>query len=166
MPRPASTPARLRLPARIRVRPSPGDGDSAEWHLALADRIASLPGLKSVVSGELTDDELPTGGIGLSFDDPAGPGAGPRLLFRFTREGLAVYGLADWDRHQVLRSGWGRLKHDHVLLHLPRDAGELDVCWRVVEHAFTVFSARPAGLGPARAASPWDLPRFSRTSLQ
>ena len=89
-----------------------------------------------------------------------------RLLCEVSRDGLAVYGLSDSDRHQVLRSGWGRLHRDHVLLHLPRDEYELDTCWQIVEHACFQTAGSAAGPTAGRKASPWDLPRFSRTSLQ
>lgn len=160
MPPMSSAPARLRLPARIRVKRVPGD--DLPTLLTLADRIAGLPGIRTL---DDVDDRL-TGNITLTLEPGAAADEAALLLCRFSREGLAVYGLSDWDRHQVLRCGWGRLARDHVLLHLPRDEQELDVCWQIVEHAFIASTLNRTGSRRGRAASPWDLPRFSRTSLQ
>ncbi|MDX1498289.1 MAG: hypothetical protein R3176_00225 [Woeseiaceae bacterium] len=160
MPRPPTAPARLRLPARIRVRRTPEE--ELDVLLAFADRIGGLPGIRTL---DDSDDRL-TGSVVLVLDPLSATDSTAPLLCRISREGLAVYGLSDWDRHQVLLSGWGRLSQDHVLLHLPRDQRELDVCWRIVEHAFIASTLKPHGSRAARAASPWDLPRFSRTSLQ
>ena len=81
-------------------------------------------------------------------------------------DGIFVHGLTDWDRHQVGLRGWGRLKGHGVLLHLPRDSDELEVCWNLLRRAYESLRADLARLGPTRPVWPYDMPRFSRTALQ
>ena len=88
------------------------------------------------------------------------------LLCTIGREGIAIYNLGEWDRHQVLRGGWGRLHRDHVQMFLPRNNEELEVCWGILQRAYRCLSEVSAQGRAVRRTSPWDLPRFSRTSLQ
>lgn len=160
MTRSATSQARLSLPARIRIRTN--NELSVDSRLVLADRLAALPRLRAVT---IVDDPL-TGSPDVCLAWQPGSGPEARLLCRFTDAGIAVYGLSDRDRYQVLLSGWGRLKRDHVLLYLPRDEHETGVCRGIIEHAYFATTTNSGETTRPRAASPWDLPRFSRTSLQ
>lgn len=154
---------RLRLPARIRSGPAAADVTACR--LELADRIALLPGIR-VLEGPDGDVAASVSVVLSRSDGSTGSDAVDRFFCQVSRDGLAISGLCDRDRHQVIRGGWGRLRRDHVLLHLPRNADELAVCWHVVEQAFTALCRDSDHFTGRRRASPWDLPRFSRTSLQ
>lgn len=163
MPSPVDGAARFQLPARIRLKHVPVS--SIDCQLGLADRIAGLPGISTF---EHPDDSLPSA-VSVYLGETVGltrKRTTSVLLCRISREGIEICGLSDWERHQVLRSGWGRLRNEQVLVHLPRDADELETCWRVIARAHTALKADFCNAGRARAASPWELPRFSRTSLQ
>jgi hypothetical protein len=151
------------LPARIRVKRAPEDGFCCR--LALAERIAGLPGIQTVEDGaspmpSQVDVYLQAPGTANRRHHPA------ILLCTIGREGIAIRGLNEWDRHQVLRGGWGRLVRDHVVMHLPRDFEELEVCWGVLQRAYQYLSDLAAQGRPGCKTPPWNLPRFSRTSLQ
>ena len=152
-----------RLPARIRARRAPADGFCSR--LALAERIAGLPGIRTVEDGaspvpDRVDVYLQAPGTAVrrQQDDI--------LLCTLGRDGIAIRGLNEWDRHQVLRGGWGTLVRDHVVMHLPRDFEELEVCWGVLQRAYRYLSDLAAQGRPACKTPSWNLPRFSRTSLQ
>ena len=153
---------RFNLPARIR---SKGDcPDSMSVRMALADRIADLPGIVT----EEHDATLPCS-VAVYLRAPCGsvhklrPGV---LLCNIGKDGVEVFGLSAWDRHQVALRGWGRLRGQGVLLHLPRDNEELDICWALLQRAYRSLTDVSAALRPVRAVWPYDLPRFSRTALQ
>jgi hypothetical protein len=154
---------RLQLPARIRARSAPEDGFSSR--LTLADRIAELPDIHTI---ERSLDTLPcSADVFLCKLAPSGRKQRPAvLLCSISRDGIAVHGLGDWDRYQVLCNGWGKLHRDRVLIFLPRDERELEVCWHILQSAYRLLSEASAVAPPQRMTSPWDLPRFSRTPLQ
>jgi len=151
------------LPARIRANKA--TADDLGCRLGLADRIAGLPGISTV---EELGDTLPcrvrvyfqAPSVSIRRQHPALP------LCTIGRDGIVIHGLSEWDRHQVLRGGWGRLEQDHVLIFLPRDDEELEVCWAVLQRAYGCLSKVSAVLPMVRTVSPWDLPRVSRTTLQ
>lgn len=151
------------LPARIRVRKTPADGFCCR--LALAERIAGLPGIQT-----LEDEPGPMPSQVHVYLQASGTSVRRSheaiLLCTLGRDGLAIRGLTEWDRHQVLRGGWGRLVRDHVVMHLPRDIEELEVCWGVLQRAYRYLSDLSAQGRPAGKTPPCSLPRFSRTSLQ
>ena len=151
------------LPARIRAKKEPDD--SLACRLSLADRIAGLANIHSVEN--VTDTlpcrvdiylQVPSVSIRRQHD--------AYLLCTIGRDGVHLHGLSEWDRHQVLRGGWGRLEHDHVLIFLPRNNEELEVCWEMLQRAYQNLSSVSATGPLVRKSHPWDLPRFSRTALQ
>jgi hypothetical protein len=154
---------RFKLPARIRRKPNTtGDFDA---RIALADRIAGLPGIETI---ERNDDSescridiyLRNGRMSLR------PSRKPALLFcSLERSDITVSGLDRWTRHQVLSRGWGQLVGDAVCVTLPRDAAELETVWSIVQQAHGhLFDASTPEPGAVRIST-WDLPKFSRTSL-
>ena len=156
--------SRSRLPARIRVKSAPDD--SIASRLALADRIAQLPGIETVEDRwdstlRSVDVFLRRQPVSLRKQWP------PTRLCSISVKGISVYGLSDPDRHQVLSRGWGRLAQDGVLMFLPRDEAELDVCWDVLQRAYHSLIQASAQTAPVRTIV-WggNLPRFSRTTLQ
>jgi hypothetical protein len=163
MARPLQELDHYHLPARLKVKKVPAGGFSCR--LALADRLAHLHGIHAV---EDPSDTLPcradvflrVPSRSIRRDDDV------FLLCTIHRDDIGVYGLTEWDRHQVLRGGWGRLVHDHVLMHMPRDSEELEVCWGILQRAYQYLSDNSAQDRTVRKASPRDLPRFSRTTLQ
>lgn len=153
---------RLNLPTRIRAK-SAGP-DSLRARLELADRIATLPG----ASTEDHDATVPR-----SVDVFLRPGGEPSrrrlvefLLCTINSDGIWVYGLDDRDRHQILLRRWGRLQANGVLLFLPRDDEELEVCWMILQRAYRRLDQFSTKACSGSAAWSGDLPRFSRTSLQ
>jgi hypothetical protein len=153
---------RFHLPTRIRSKkPTP---ESLSARLELAERIAELPGTR-------TEDHESTLPCGVDVFLCA-PQTVPRkrradtLLCRVGADGIRVCGLGGWERHQIVLRGWGRLMLRDVLLHLPRDSNELEVCWDVVLRAYNTLTAGTAEPGPVRTVRHMHLPRFSRTNLQ
>ena len=151
------------LPARIRAEKA--SDDAFACRLSLADRISSLANIHTVE--DITDTlpcrvdvylQAPSTSIRRQHD--------AQLLCTIGRDGVHVYGLREWDRHQVLRGGWGRLERDHVLILLPRDSEELEVCWGMLQRAHQYLSSVSAAGPLVRKTHTWDLPRFSRTALQ
>lgn len=153
----------LQLPSRIRSKLAATDGGLAR--LALAERISELPGIRTVETGS----QLLPSGVSVFLQDHSGSirkQLPPRLLCNISRDGIRVHGLADRDRNQILSRGWGSLTQDSVLVYLPRDDMETEVCWSILQHAYnslTTVSVRPPSV---RRASVGALPRFSRTTLQ
>jgi len=129
-----------------------------EPQLTLAERIAGLPGIEIV---RQTDDGL-AAEVAIYVLD--GTTAEARLLCNLQTEGITVHGLDDWDRHQVVSRGWGKLTRDCVLLFIPRDDSEIDVCWDILKRAGNRLSHSSAVR--TRRVSAWGLPSYSRTTLQ
>lgn len=154
--------SRFILPARVRTGQAQNDSISAR--LALADRIADLPGIETT---ELDRDgrtwsvdvfvRLPV--YSIRKQRP------PMLLCRIGADGIVAFGLSNPDRHQVLSRGWGRLHSDGVMLFLPRDEGELDMTWNILFRAYESLTNSSAAAVPVRAAWFDELPSFSRTNL-
>jgi len=159
---PASETVRLRLPTRTRINLGP-DGNGATRY-RLAERIAALPRVHTV---EDPDGVLPgkvavyvhaAGAIRQQHERPI-------PFCDITSSGIGVEGLDDAGRHQVLSRGWGRLENHRMQLFLPRNDGELDVCWRILYCAYCSLLNSPAAPPLARRAPPPELPEFSRTTL-
>ncbi|MDH3373268.1 MAG: hypothetical protein OER22_04150 [Gammaproteobacteria bacterium] len=154
---------RYHLPARIRAKKVPENGFSCR--LALADRIADLPGIHTV---EKSSDTLPHG-VDVYLQSPSRSlrkQRDPILLCSIGRDGVAVHGLSEWDKHQVLCGGWGKLERDHVLIFLPKDFEELEVCWGLLHRAYGSLSDASVHTPLARSATVGRLPRFSRMTHQ
>jgi hypothetical protein len=133
--------------------------------LALADRIAALPGIETVEAqpGAMPHRVevylRPTSASIRSFPD--------RLrLCTISRDELVVYGLGDGDKYRVLSRGWGRLRHHGVRLFLPRDSEELNVCWEILERAYRCLQEASATVRQPKRARFAELPGISRTTLQ
>lgn len=147
--RPPTAP--FRLPPRVRFKPE--RESSSGPRLALADRIA---GLRDIETIEYGNDAPPR---------EAHFYLRRRTLCSIQPHGITVHGLDNRDRNQVIAGGWGSLVGDRVLVHLPRDARELDVCWRIVcqaHESLTSATDRPDQVH--NAARIW--PQISRTNLQ
>jgi len=159
----AEVPDRFRLPARIRA--SSALQDEFLCRIALADRIAALPG---IVTEEDAAATLPGRvSVYLQLTDRA-----PRrylqraLLCTISHSGVESFGLDTWGMHQVLSRGWGSLQRDFVLLHLPRDAQELEVCWNILRRTYQNISTTSVRPAAAQIMATPARPRFSRTTLQ
>ncbi|HEY5643847.1 MAG TPA: hypothetical protein VIS31_13350 [Woeseiaceae bacterium] len=153
MATPETKPARFQLPTRIRSKKEPRVTPS----LTFADRVASLPGIE--IKAPAADGAPAEISIYLNSGDQ------PTLLCSLLSTGIAVHGLDNWDRHQVVSRGWGRLVQNRVMLFLPRDDGELDVCWDILKRATTRL-AQPSAVPARHSLSVWDMPSYSRTTLQ
>jgi hypothetical protein len=160
---PAPETGRIHLPARIKAKTMPENGFSSG--LALAHRIAELPGIETVESG---GDTLPCCvDVHLHRQSrSAHELSAPLLLCSIGNDGVVIRGLSNWDKHRVLCGGWGRLERDYVTIFLPRDEMELEVCWSILQRAYHSLLATSATVPLMRTASSWGLPRFSRTTLQ
>ena len=149
------------LPARIRAKKV--HDDSFSCRLALADRMADLAGIQVVEDG---DDVLPNR-VNVYLQAPSTSQRREHaawLLCKIGADGIEIYGLEQWDRHQVLRGGWGRLRQGHVCMYPPRDDLELEVCWGVIQRAYRFLSDVSARAPLARKFASWAQPRFSRTA--
>jgi len=159
---PASETDRLRLPPRPRINLGPDGNGAARYRLA--ERIAGLPRVHTV---EEPDGILP--GKVAVYVHAAGAARrqheSPISFCDITSSGISLEGLDDAERHQVLSRGWGRLENHRMQLFLPRNDGELDVCWRILYRAYCSLINSPAARPLARRAPPAELPEFSRTTL-
>jgi len=155
---------RFSLPARIRT----GKAYPNEFatKLALIDRIADLPGIETV---ERNGDTVPSHvDVYLTRHStiPVRKRLLPPLLCSLNSKGLTIEDLDDWARHKVVTSGWGKLIYNSVLVFLPRDYDELEVCWSIVQRAYgNLFDALAPEPG-TQVVSTWEWPKFSRTTLQ
>ena len=164
MAEPALESTQFHLPVRIRSRRA--SADDLNLRLALAEYLSELPELTAV---EAADTTVPWS-VDMHLQIPAAsPGERePAPLFcRIHHDGIGVHGLTDRDRYQVLVRGWGRLARNSVILHMPRDVGELEVCWEILQRAYRSLIQSSAQNSSMRR-SVWsdNLPRFSRTTLQ
>lgn len=160
---PASERVRRQLPTRLRAKKNARD--SLTVRLALADRIAALPGIETL-------EERP-GAVPSRVDVYLRPPSAsirrrpePVKLCTISRNGIAVCGLSDRDRYWVLSRGWGRLCQNGVNVFLPRDIEELEVCWTILEQAYRSVYESSVTVAPPRIAWSDRLPKFSRTTLQ
>lgn len=164
MPTTVSKSTRFELSQRVRTdQKAP---NALKVKLALIDRIAELPGIKKVDC----EDDASRCQINIYLKcDPAKSQregrAGP-MLCSITRDGIAIRGLDQWARHQVISRGWGKLELDGVLVFLPRNDRELDTVWTVIRRAYDNLFNPSANIPGVQIVSTWDWPKFSRTSLQ
>ena len=154
---------RFTLPTRIRLKKA--TAEDLAIRLQLAERIAGLPRTRIADQG----GTLPCT-VDVYLTAPA-KGEHKRVpdlgLCTINGTGIRVRGLRDRDRHQVVMHGWGRLQHDgEVLLFMPRDADELDVCWKILTRAYSRLIEYSQTARPVRIAWRSNLPSFSRTTLQ
>ena len=154
---------RLRLPARVRTLQSPDN--NIPVRLALADRIADLPGIQAA-DHDPADDWKNVDVLLLPRVTARRKQRQPLLLCNIRADGIVVQGLINRHRHQVLSRGWGRLRENSVLLYLPRDEEELEIVWSILRCAYDSVMVVSAGASPVRAAWFDGLPSFSRTNLQ
>jgi len=103
--------------------------------LLLAHRIAELPGAKVVDidnnGGPFTVQVYLTPGA----EKNAGASS-DRLFAQISHDGIVVNGLQNSDKHQVLSRGWGKLRKRAVVLYMPRNLQELEICWEILQRAF------------------------------
>ena len=155
---------RFNLPARIRNKRNTADDFGAR--IALADRIADLPGIETI---ERNDEAVPSR-IDICLrrkgTDRGLKSKSARLLCSLDRENVTVSGLDRWGRHHVLACGWGRLVGDRVSVYLPRDRKELETVWSILQRAYNRRYDPSAPEPGSLTVSIWDWPKFSRTSLQ
>jgi hypothetical protein len=164
MAEPALESTPFQLPVRIRSRKS--SADMLASRIALAERLSAFPDLTVL---ETSDPTVPWSvNVYLQLSGTVAIRERPAMqMCSFEPEGIRVHGLSDRDRYQVLARGWGRLTRSSVVLHPPRDAGEMDVCWEILQRAYRSLLQSSAHPSPARSAARIDyLPRFSRTTLQ
>ncbi len=134
--------------------------------LALVDRIADLPGIEAV---EHSINQLPRQiDIYVHNTIHEQPMRKRRrdLLCSLSAVGIVVPGLDRWTRHQVVLRHWGCPLRDHVMLYMPRDDDELDVCWNIIRQAYDAFFATATKAHGRYSLMARDLPKFSRTTLQ
>ena len=154
----------LQLPVRIRSRKA--SPDALGLRQALAQRLSELPDVTVIESPDATVPCSMDAHLRVPALHDAERHVAP-LFCSLTEEGIGICGLSDRDRYQVLARGWGRLTRRCVLLHLPRDTGEMDVCWEILQRAYRSLnqpSARSSIMRPMARVD--NLPSFSRTTLQ
>ena len=155
---------RFTLPARIRAHKAAAE--EREALQALIDRVTALAGVETT---ECDNDAL-TRRIAVYFRGararPALRNPYSSLFCYFDSDGIGVYGLDRWAKHQVVMRGWGRLIGARAQLYLPRDDEELEICWSILRLAYdSLFDATASRAATGRRSS-WELPQFSRTTLQ
>ena len=164
MPDPAFAAARFKLPTRIRSRMR--NGAENKSRMDLIDRIADLQGIRLAEH----DDEAAPRRVNVYLETARCVSRNRHdeisLLCSLGREGIAVYGLDRWARHQVLARSWGGLNRDSVLVYPPRDSNELEAVWQIVRRAYDNRQSAPEKEDGTQVISTWDVPKFSRTSLQ
>ena len=149
-----------------RVRTEKTFANELETRLALIDRIAELPGIET--------RERRDGATSCQVDLYLRHNSTRRSKERqsasyfcsLSRDGLKIRGLDLWAQHQVVSRGWGKLSSDEVLVFLPRNRRELDTVWKVVQRAYENLFDPSARVPGAHIVSTWDLPKYSRTTLQ
>jgi len=155
---------RFKLPARIRNKRN--TAADFEARMALADRIADLPGIETI---ERADDTVPSRidvYLRREYSARVFKSRPARLFCSLDRDSVTVNGLDRWGRHQVLSCGWGTLVDELVCIHLPRDRKELDAVWSIVHRAYNSFFDSSEPEPGSIVLSTWDWPKYSRTSLQ
>ncbi len=156
------TTCRFKLPTRVRF--GPDLIDAFVPRIALAERISELP---EVTVRERGDDAV-GGTVDVYIHSQVtrlGKVPPARLFCRIDHEAITVYGLDDWEKHQVLAGGWGNLHLRNVRLHMPRNETETDVCWTILRQAYDALRTTPVAPGMCLAPRPvW--PSYSRTKLQ
>lgn len=154
MATPAFDLVRLQLPTRIRASTAANNGIA--YRYLLADRSTALPNIKIVrdnASGLPCD-------VSLYLQEPE------ILLGHFGAGGIRLRGLSDADRHRLVAKGWARLTADGVIIFLPRNDRELEICWNIVFHAYSSITESSARVPRVQSSKYGNTPRFSRTSLQ
>ena len=155
---------RFQLPARIRIGSSAPQGVPMKQELT--DRIARLPGVKMI---HRSSDTPQSQAYAYLCEQPMRRALGnPRsvLLCRIGSDGIAIHGLDNWARHQVVMRGWGKLLDTRVVLYLPRDHREAETCWSIILQAHTALTDPSANVARRASASAGRMPSFSRTTLQ
>lgn len=164
MERSARKKTRLKLSARIRNKRN--TAGNFEARVALADRIADLPGIETAERG----NEAVPGRVDVYLrrdrTDQGLKRKPARLLCSLDRDNVIVAGLDRWEQYQVLSTGWGKLVDDTVYVYLPRDGKELETVWSIVERAYDRLFDSSAPEHGSLIISTWDCPKYSRTSLQ
>lgn len=164
MATPAHQLPRFQLPARIRAHKT-GSEELPAWQ-ALVDRVTNLPGTETT---ERDNDTLTRQIVVYLHGAPARRtirNPRPVLLCNLSDDGIAIYGLDNWAKHQVVMRGWGKLINDRVQLFLPRDDDELEICWRILRTAHDSLFDPATSIPATGNRSGWDMPQFSRTTLQ
>jgi hypothetical protein len=154
---------RLILPARIQLTGSLTN--SLQPRLSLVDRIAELP---YIVTVENDTDTLHFN-VSVYLQQVTASlkkRPEPVRFCKIDHAGIDIFGLDDTDKQQVLSSGWCRTRASHVLMYLPRDDAEVEICWNILMRAYDQLYEQSTQARPIRAASAWTLPSFSRTNLQ
>ena len=154
---------RFILPARIQLNSSLTNN----WQprLSLVERIAELP---HIVTAENAIDTLD---FNVSvYLQQAAPSLRKRLepirFCNIDHDGIEVFGLNDTDKQQVLSRGWGRSGASRVLMYLPRDDTEVEICWNILMRAYERLYEQSTEARSIRVVPAWTLPNFSRTNLQ
>ena len=132
---------RFKLPTRIRSLMKLVDGFTPR--LLLADRIAAMPGV-TVIDNDSDKGPMVVRVMLTRSADSSHTTAGEQPFAEISRDGIVVYGLRSWDKHQVLCRGWGKLRNRGVLLFLPRDERELEICWSILSRAYDHLTAESA----------------------
>jgi hypothetical protein len=151
------------VPARASDPDRFTDGNTAR--LMLAGRIAALPAILTIDNGS---EPVPSS-VTVYLVNEHGPmrkRRPPITLCVLNRDGMTVNGLSLRDRRHLAERGWGILHHDRVQVPHPRNAGEVEVCWTILQHAHSSLLNISISLPASHHALHGDLPRFSRTTLQ
>ena len=156
------TTCRFKLPTRVRF--GPDLIDAFVPRIALAERISELP---ETIVRERGDDTL-SRSVDVYIQGQVtrlGKVSPARLFCRINHESITVFGLDDWEKHQVLASGWGSLHQRNVILHMPRNETETDICWTILRQAYDAL--RTSSVPPGMRLTPRRVwPSYSRTKLQ
>ena len=164
MPETAKIQARFALPTRVRLRKRLEAELKAR--LDLIDRIADLQGVD--VAEQHDDSGSCRVDAHLRLSRPVAPYPDSRstLLCSLSSDGISIFDLDRWAQNQVVAHGWGALHETYALVHLPRDANELEAVWQIVRRAYDHWQIEPNTEHAGPVLSTWDWPQISRTSLQ
>lgn len=152
----------LNLPTRIRNKLGPDTEYAARF--AIAERIAALAHVQIVEDAQAAFPGRTC--VYLEPDLVASCQRVPAVLYcRIDYTGISVEGLSDSERNHILCRGWGQLEHRRVKLFLPRDDGEVEVCWNILYRAYNAIINSPGHSPSTPRAYFGDLPEVSRTFL-
>jgi hypothetical protein len=157
-------PNRFQLPARAGTKTSASI--ELPTRLALINRIANLKEIETVESSSNNVVSQMDVYLGPDLSASLRERQAPQLLCSLNCNSMTINGLDLSTRQQILDQHWGEQVSDSLAIHMPRDNEELDIVWNLLLQAYNFLSNSSVKEPMARMVPNWNLPRFSRTSLQ
>jgi hypothetical protein len=163
--------SRVHLPSRkpaLVVTGASGETDTPPALIqAMAARISSLPGMSSCSVG--TDNAEPLRSYYLDSAFVRDQNADAPCFFASLDSAGRVSLIASIrNQAEILRSGWGALNNDQIVIVPPRDSIDLGIIWRIIMMAYFDLATQKhsnAWSEFRRAAAPTDMATAGRSEL-